>query len=33
LLFYWDGSSVRIERVVHGSRDLPKRLLEEPGQP
>lgn len=30
LLFYWDGTSLRIERVMHGSRDLPRRLLEEP---
>jgi plasmid stabilization system protein ParE len=33
LLFYWDGSTLLIERIIHGSRDLPKRLLEEPGQP
>jgi toxin ParE1/3/4 len=30
LLFYWDGSTLRIERVMHGARDLPHRLLEEP---
>jgi len=30
LLFYWDGSTLRIERVMHGARDLPRRLLEEP---
>jgi plasmid stabilization system protein ParE len=30
LLFYWDGSTLRIERVLHGSRDLPQRLLDEP---
>ena len=29
LLFYWDGSILRIERVMHGARDLPSRLLEE----
>ena len=33
LLFYWDGNILRIERVMHGARDLPRRLLEEPGQP
>lgn len=30
LLFYWDGSTLRIERVMHGARDLPRRLLQEP---
>lgn len=30
LLFYWDGNILRIERVMHGARDLPRRLLEEP---
>ena len=30
LLFYWDGSTLRIARVMHGARDLPRRLLEEP---
>lgn len=30
LLFYWDGGTLRIERVMHGARDLPRRLLEEP---
>ena len=32
LLFYWDGSTLRIERVIHGSRDLPRRLREEPDE-
>lgn len=32
LLFYWDGGMLRIERVMHGARDLPGRLLEQPGQ-
>lgn len=32
LLFYWFGDSLLIERVMHGARDLPQRLLEEPGQ-
>ena len=30
LLFYRDGTSLRIERVMHGARDLPRRLIEEP---
>lgn len=30
LLFYWDGTSLRIERVMHGARDLTRRLIEEP---
>jgi plasmid stabilization system protein ParE len=30
LLFYMDGNSIRIERVMHGARDLPNRLLEDP---
>lgn len=30
LLFYWDGTTLRIERVMHGARDLSRRLLEEP---
>jgi toxin ParE1/3/4 len=30
LLFDWDGDTLRIERVMHGARDLPRRLLEEP---
>lgn len=33
LVFYWDGDTLRIERVMHGARDLPRRLLEEPNQP
>lgn len=33
LLFYWVGDTLRIERVIHGARDLPRRLLEEPDQP
>jgi plasmid stabilization system protein ParE len=33
LLFYWDGDTLRIERVMHGARDLPRRLLEEPDAP
>jgi len=33
LLFYWDGSTLRVERLMHGSRDLPRRLLEEPEAP
>jgi len=32
LLFYWDGDILRIERVMHGARDLPRRLLEKPDQ-
>ncbi len=30
LLFYMAGNSIRIERVMHGARDLPNRLLEDP---
>lgn len=30
LLFYLEGGTLRIERVMHGARDLPKRLLEDP---
>lgn len=30
LLFYMDGETLRIERVMHGARDLPNRLLEDP---
>lgn len=30
LLFYWDGDMLRVERLMHGARDLPRRLLEEP---
>lgn len=34
LLFYMAGNTLRIESVVHGARDLPNRLLENPeGQP
>lgn len=29
LVFYrWDAEELSVERVIHGSRDLPKRLLE-----
>lgn len=27
---HMEGNSLRIERVMHGARDLPKRLLEDP---
>ncbi len=30
LLFYQAGSHLSIERVMHGARDLPRRLLEDP---
>ncbi len=31
LVFYrWTADELSVERVVHGSRDLPKRLLETP---
>jgi toxin ParE1/3/4 len=30
LLFYFGGETLRIERVMHGARDLPNRLLEDP---
>lgn len=30
LLFYWEGDTLRIERLMHGARDLPHRLLEYP---
>jgi toxin ParE1/3/4 len=30
LLFYMEGDTLRIERVMHGARDLPQRLLEDP---
>jgi len=30
LLFYIDRNTLRIERVMHGARDLPNRLLEDP---
>ena len=29
LLFYIDGTQLRIERVMHGARDLPSRLLDD----
>lgn len=31
LIFYRNADSLSIERVMHGARDLPRRLLEEPG--
>lgn len=30
LLFYLAGTQVRIERVMHGAREFPDRLLEDP---
>lgn len=30
LLFYQAGEQLSIERIMHGARDLPRRLLEEP---
>ena len=33
LLFYLDGDTLRVERIMHGARDLPRRLLEEPDTP
>ena len=33
LLFYWDRDTLRIEHVMHGGRDLPRRPLEEPDEP
>ena len=30
LLFYCEGGVLRVERIMHGARDLPNRLLEEP---
>ncbi len=30
LLFYMESDTLRIERVMHGARDLPNRLLEDP---
>ena len=30
LIFYQAGGRLSIERVMHGARDLPRRLLEEP---
>jgi toxin ParE1/3/4 len=32
LLFYLESDTLRIERVMHGARDLPERLLEDPGE-
>ena len=33
LLFYWEGSSLRVERIIHGARDIPRRMVENPGEP
>lgn len=30
LIFYQGGTELAIERIMHGARDLPQRLLEEP---
>jgi len=30
MLFYLESDTLRIERIMHGARDLPKRLLEDP---
>jgi hypothetical protein len=30
LLFYIEENVLRIERVMHGARNFPKRLLEDP---
>ena len=30
LLFYMEGNILRIERIMHGARDLARRLLEDP---
>lgn len=30
LLFYMESDTLRIERVMHGARDLPNRLLVDP---
>ena len=30
LLFYMESDTLRIERIMHGARDLPERLLEDP---
>jgi len=30
LIFYQAGDQLSIERIMHGSRDLPHRLLEDP---
>lgn len=32
LVFYQAGDELSIERVMHGSRDLPRRLIELPGE-
>jgi toxin ParE1/3/4 len=31
LIFYRATDTLSIERIMHGARDLPRRLLEEPG--
>ena len=32
VLFYrWEGDTLSIERVMHGARNLPRRLMEPPG--
>lgn len=31
LIFYGQSDVIRIERIMHGARDLPRRLLEDPG--
>ncbi len=33
LIFYQSGNQLSIERVMHGARDLPRRLLKEPEEP
>ncbi len=30
LVFFEEGDSLRIVRVIHGARDLPERLLDDP---
>jgi toxin ParE1/3/4 len=30
LIFYQAGDQLSIERIMHGARDLPRRLLEDP---
>lgn len=32
LLFYVEAETLRVERVMHGARDLPRRLLEGPAE-
>jgi plasmid stabilization system protein ParE len=32
LIFYQAGDRLSIERVMHGARDLPRRLLEDPSE-